>query len=123
LAEGSTAKAKSNRRFKDGQSGGVFRKALRSLTAVFINLKDLTEFIERQYIFTMFQATPAQPTAVRTGFIPQTHRQFRAAELTTDPATGNRQQATGNRQQATGNRQQATGKYGSLIVLVNPLTA
>jgi hypothetical protein len=36
----------------------------------------------------MLKAVTAQPTAVRTGFVPQTHRQFRAAELTADLVSG-----------------------------------
>jgi hypothetical protein len=43
----------------------------------------------------MLNAEPAQPTAALAGFTPQTHRQFRVAELTTDPASGIRHPASG----------------------------
>jgi hypothetical protein len=57
-------------------------------TAICSLSEGIDRIIERYYIFTMLKAAPAQPTAALAGFTPQTPRQFRAAELTADPASG-----------------------------------
>jgi hypothetical protein len=62
----------------------------------------LALFIKNRYDRPMLKAAPAQPTAASraaalAGFTPQPPRQFRAAELTADPASGSRFTVHGSR--------------------------
>jgi hypothetical protein len=89
--------------------GGAFREPPAPLPPsfiayCFINLINLTGSSKNTTFFTMLNAEPAQPTAALAGFTPQTHRQFRAAELTTDPVHGSRFTVHGSRFTVHGSR-------------------